>query len=152
MPVGPWYCDVCDDLITDPADGYVVWGRDGGDDGDWRDRDYLIIHTGRCDPKGLEYPASLPLTAFMEVDGLTRLLSDLSIGPLKLAGDDSRNTSHVENLNDFVDLVRRVQIPQYEEARRRFGESTVQDLTADWNETLPYTQEGLTRILGEPLY
>lgn len=73
------------------------------------------------------------------------LLSWLSDGPLK--GGNSR--SQVVNLNEYVDLVRRVQTPYYEEARPRFDEEKIRDAYGDANECAPYRPDNLREIANE---
>ncbi len=135
-PLRQWYCDVCGECIERPEDGYVIWQNDE----ERKSFDFTVIHKTRCDRK--QYPCSAELDRFLGTDGLTYLLTFLSCGPL--IGGESK--PRVRDLNEFVDFMRRVQTPCYEDARRRFDEESVQ---ADWagaSEIAPYTQDALRRI------
>lgn len=137
--VGPWICDHCGDVIDTPAAGYVLWDRrDDGPEG------YRVIHQGRCDDK--IYRNSMPLDSFLGPDGLTYLLSFLSLGPVKHGlGDDSSPT--VRDMDAFVDFVRRVQIAGYEQAREHYRDPDVLDRYSDANEHYPYRQEVIDDLL-----
>ena len=141
MAVGPWLCDHCGEVIDDVGRGYVLWDRrDRGPEG------YRIIHQGRCDDR--TYRSSMPLESFLGPDGLTYLLSFLSLGPLRRAmGDES--TPEVRDIDAFVDFVRRVQIPGYEQVRDRYRDPDVVARLADANEHYPYTQEAISVLLRD---
>jgi hypothetical protein len=137
LPRSPasWFCDTCDGQVTDPADGLVIW-RDPSQGGGGRAfHDFKIVHKGRCDPQvEAGYTLSLGLGRFTGPDGLTLLLSWLSAGPLQGGG---RPRIAPQDLDSYVDLVRRVQVPGYEQARRRFGDPGVRKRYAASDETLP---------------
>lgn len=149
-PPGPpssWTCDTCGEPITDPARGLVVWRIEDGIYTDFR-----IVHkTFRsepdprdCDP-GDEagYTMNLELDNYLGPDGLTMLLGCLSNGPLMGGGPASLNPV---DLDSFTDLVRRVQIPDYERARPRFRDDRIREAFADANAWSPYRQDILSRI------
>lgn len=75
-PLKQWVCDVCGEVIEKPEDGYVVWN----DDDEFRYFDFTVIHQGRCDNDRL--PNSLPVTEFLGEQGITVLMSKLSLGPV----------------------------------------------------------------------
>lgn len=136
-----WICDACSKPIDSAEHGIVVFLRDARLDADH----FRIVHKQsapgypNCDPQGSTGWVDLP--RMLGVDGLTYLLSFLSAGPLKGPGGMG-----VADHDAFVDLVRRVQIPFYEEARSRFNEESVRDALGDANEVFPYlptTLEGV---------
>jgi len=135
-----WYCDVCGESINDVKDGYVIWKSDA----QLKSHDFKIIHRQKCDIK--QYPSSAALEDFIGVDGLAKLLSMLSLGPIKenLGAGKHRD---IADTDEFVDFVRRVQTPNYEEARRKFGDPDLLDDFSDSNEIAPYLQERLQRII-----
>lgn len=135
-PLTRWYCDHCHEAIDAPARAYVIWRYDAQQ----RDTDFRIIHQKQCDRK--DFAASAPLADFLSTEGLTRLLSVLSYGPLKEGPNPG-----VGSIDEFVDFVRRCQVPYYEEARRKFREQTVQEYYADANEVLPYRPDSLQKII-----
>lgn len=134
-PLTKWYCDVCGDTV-DVEKGYVIWRRTDGVR--W---DFKIIHKVICDDKS--YGSSLPLSDFLGPDGLIRLTSFLSYGEYhlrSLESDQSRGAM-VRNMDEFVVLLRRLQIPFYEEARRRFGDVEFQQDVDGANEVRVYGQD-----------
>lgn len=142
QPLVKWYCDSCGDVIEDVNGGYVIWEhtREG------KLRGFKIIHQSRCDRH--DYRASAALRGFVGPDGLARLLAFLSDGRLRAkAGQVSR--CDIEDMDEFVDFFRRVQTPLYEEARRLFKDTDLRIDYADANETLPYTQVELDRMLAK---
>lgn len=151
MPLEAWVCDTCGELATsDDNSGMVVW-QTHDTDGRFDYYDFKIVHKTiasdphpyRCDP-GAEngFTSSLPLNAFLGADGLALLLSWLSQGPLKSGGTEPR----VVDMDQFVDLVRRVQTPYYEEARSRFDDERTHYWLGDANEYAPYRPDTLRRI------
>ena len=139
-----WTCDGCGQLIT-PADaGYVVWRatRD-----EHRYEDFRIIHQGRCDP-GEPFTMSLPLESFLGADGLSMLLSWLDPDGMMRP---PQSQPPALDLRQFVDLVRRVQVPFYEQARPHLDDEDVQRHLADANEYLPYLPDVLERIANGTL-
>lgn len=142
-PLKQWYCDVCGEVIEKPSDGYVIFRSDD----DHRHHDFTIIHQGKCDNK--RYPMSLALDDFLGPDGLSMVLSFLSPGPVKRAlGDEGDH--QVQDFDEYVDFVRRVQVPHYEDARRLYREDhDVLDRLSDDNEVGPYIQETMVRLLRD---
>lgn len=126
-PLTQWRCDVCGKPIHTAGDGYVTWDHiSKGPQG------FKIIHQGQCDD-GVAM-ASAALEDFLGADGLTRILAMLSYGPLRNAATPNPPS----NMDEFVDFVRRVQTPYYEEARGHFADQDVRDRRSDWNEVKPY--------------
>ena len=138
-PLTKWYCDVCGERIESVQDGYVVWKNEPG-------YVFKIIHQRRCDQRR-EYPASKALEEFLGPEGLTYLLSKLSIGPIAQNGE-KHQVSRLPDLDEYVDFTRRVQIPYYEEARKLFGTQSIQDDFYDANEHMPYWPDRLERMIS----
>jgi hypothetical protein len=116
--------------------------------------DFKIVHKtmdawrcwDRADAAG--YRSSYELGECLGIDGLTTLLSWLSEGPV----DDSGHHDVVpEDLDGYVDLVRRLQTPFYEEARRKFRNSEVRQELAGVNPIYPYTLDRLRWVAEQPL-
>jgi len=77
---------------------------------------------------------------FLEADGLQSFLSNLDIGPL--LDPDQKYMPHLPDMRSFVEAVRRLQIPFYEEARLYFDKAIDDGYFADQNEVgvfLPQT-------------
>ena len=134
-----WRCDVCKALIEEPEQGYVIWKND------FQHRAYAfkIIHKIECDRD--DHTSSSALSDFLGHEGLTKLLSHLSLGPIKVALSQG-SPSGVVSMDEFVDLVRRVQTPFYEAARQNFSNPEVLEGYSDANELMPYSPEELKSI------
>lgn len=132
-----WYCDVCDTPVTNPGLAMVAWDQDA----EGRLTGFRIIHKGTCD-LGLA-DSWIELRNGISEDGSAQLLALLSPGPLK----EGVNAPPIKDLNEFVDLYRRLRTPGYEEARRYFKTAAVQEWAAEATEVLPYTKYGLNRII-----
>lgn len=144
-----WTCDICGDQIKDPGTGLVIFRNS-----DERPMyDFKIVHKSmdgwrcwsRAEADG--YRSSYELSWCLGIDGLTALLSWLSHGPVDGGGHPDIAT---EDLDGYVDLVRRLQIPHYELARRKFRDQDVHERLAGVNPVYPYTQESLRWIAAQP--
>ena len=141
-----WICDVCQQPITSVERGYVIWksGYDGGNE-----HSFKIIHQTDCDLD--DHDCSSALREFLGLDGLNLLLSHLSSGPVrKHLGRTSR--APIPDLDEFVDFIRRVQIPYYDQARRRFSHPKFLEDFYEAGELTPYRPEMLRRIIEDQTY
>lgn len=131
-PLEQWYCDACGEVIQTPNDGYVYW-----DSLESVDSNFRIVHNMTCSPE--DFVCSTELKAFLSVDGIIQLTSLLSIGPIK-NNIGQKSYKIIGNYDEFVDFIRRVQIPHYEEARKLFSNSELLSDFSDSNEVYPYLQ------------
>jgi len=146
-PLTTWYCDSCGGPITDLTQSLLTWDTD--DTG--RATEFRIVHKSmggrQCDPYRAPSPrftSSNELSNYVGADGLAALLSFLSAGPLI---GKTASFPRVADFDQFVDVVRRLQTPWYEEARSHFAEEEVRDALEDASETLPYLSDVLRRIV-----
>ena len=144
-PLSVWYCDTCDEPIRDTATGNVVWRSDDN----WEMRDFRVVHKNladerprRCDPNG-DWEYSFELSYVLGVEGQVVLTAMLSAGPLK---GRKRQVGHVADLDEFVDLYRRMHLPYYEQARRHFDDGGVREWLTGASEDAPYMPDMLERI------
>lgn len=137
-PLTRWRCDVCEKWITSAEDGYVLWEVEPNGV-----CDFQIVHQGECDADIASRSEALP--SFLGPNGLARLTAFLSLGP---ARPGSRPV-HATDADGWVDLVRRVQLPFYEEARAELQRKSAAGEYGGWNEAAPYLQENL-RGLANP--
>ncbi|MDD4456999.1 MAG: hypothetical protein PHC98_05350 [Syntrophotalea acetylenica] len=139
-PLQQWYCDVCGEIIEKPSDGYVIWKRGA----DLKSSDFKIIHQGKCDLNS--HIASSALSDFLGQDGMAYLTSFLSHGPVRvrLSGPSS---CEIKDMDEFTDFFRRLQLPYYEEARRRFSAPKVLERLSDWNEIAPYFPDEMKKTI-----
>ena len=121
-PLTRWECDECGGPVT-VKDGYVVWADKEGVDHRFR-----IIHQTICDDNN-RYLSSLPLSDFLGADGLSKLMSFMSYGPLDDTPGEEIIPHRIKDVNLFVDFLRRVQVPYYEEARRWFSDGDEREST-----------------------
>lgn len=136
-----WRCDSCGGDVT-AQDGYVIWNSSGPA------RDFRIIHQSRCDDKNLH--SSTALKDLIGRTGIAHLLSFLTEGPARRGAHEfSRDIP--TDLSDFVDLFRRLHVPNYERARPHFADRRVRERLNGWNERAPYFPSELAWIaeLGE---
>ncbi len=138
-PLEQWICDTCG-TVVEKENAYVIWRTDENR----RAVDFRIIHQRQCDDTD-KFHQSMPLDTFLGTDGLTELLSFLSLGPLK--GQPA--CDGIGDMNCFVDFIRRVQIPYYEEARQHFDTEEVRERFSDANEVYPYLTKSLQSIIEE---
>lgn len=139
-PLAVWYCDQCGDRIEDPELGYVIWKHVNG-----KDTGFKIIHQRRCDDKSCTSSVALP--DLLGPNGLAKLLSFLSYGPAYPRDDSCGAPDRILDMDEFVDLIRRVQTPHYEAARRRFEEPEIVELLQGSSEVAPYLQDSLIGII-----
>ena len=140
-PLERWYCDVCDKPIEDAKAAYVIWKSND----ESKSYDFKIIHQSRCHLK--DYDAYAEIEEFLGEDGLATLFAMLSLGPIKRK---IRNQSYcdVVDMDEFVDFMRRVQTPYYEEARRKFVNCNLLNDYSDANEVFPYLPDQLKAIIN----
>ena len=136
-PLQSWSCDACAGVIDGPTKGNVLARRgEGGLLRDWQ------IRHKTCDrdtPTGYEY--SQEIGRLLGDDGLSRLLLHLS------HGDSEGEILHqVGDVDEFVDLIRRLQTPFYEEARPHFDEERVQAWLREAGEPIAYLPSTLKHI------
>ncbi|HKT29160.1 hypothetical protein [Dyella sp.] len=134
--IDSWRCDTCGKQVS-VQEGYVIWNSNGPD------RDFRIIHKSRCDDKDLS--SSMALSDLVGADGIATLLSFLTVGSLAYVPDGLSGDKEI-NLTDFADLFRRLHVPNYERARRHFGDPRIRDFVGGWNERAMYMPEELADI------
>ena len=134
-PLTRWRCDRCGEWIEDASKGYVIWGSHGD-----TKPDFEIIHQGKCDNDAK--PRSQPLNDFLGSDGLARLTSMLSYGIVRDC-EPPGDLHRVHDLDQFVDFMRRVQLPNYEEARSYLLSAEAKEELSSASESYPYLQKHL---------
>lgn len=142
QPLTKWFCDKCGEVIENVDGGQVAWKLDC----DQRLHDFRIVHS-KCDQSN-QFPCWEPLKNLLGTDGLSRLLSYISLGPF-LSQPGTSSTPGPADKDKFVDLVRRIQLPYYEEARRYFSRKELVDRMIDDNEMSLYRVERLRETIEE---
>lgn len=136
--ISSWICDECGDAIESPTKGLLAW------DSVVRKSNFRIVHKGKCDVD--QSQSTVELTSVTGLDGQVMLLSFLGYGPLMDAGSEP---VRVTDLEEWVDVFRRLQSPHYEEARILYRRGDVQERLSDTNELFPYAQSTMKRLLDE---
>ena len=151
-PLKQWVCDTCREVIASPADGAVEWLED--DDG--QPYDFRIVHHLTASPRRETKPdrgcyahsrnpdsSQAALRDFVGPDGLAHLLMFLDIGQI----DPNNVGPHAKDMREAVELMRRIQVPHYEEARQYWSKAEQDGLFSDANQVSPYTQDTLKDII-----
>ena len=132
-PLEEWICDTCG-AVTDINAGFVEWLRpiDAGP------HSFRIVHNNH---KCFQHTHKLErsdnhLEYFVGVEGLQAFLAFLNVGPLLAPHNKSVRQP---DMASFVDTVRRLHIPYYEEARRYLAEARADGYFDDQSESDIYT-------------
>jgi hypothetical protein len=136
-----WRCDVCGEWVT-PDQGYVLWDYAG----DHRRTGFQIVHRKKCDDHSRT--ASSALIDFLGPDGFARTTALMATGPImRNQSPGAEFKEHrIADDEEFVDFMRRLYVPNYEEARDLFnGHEVLQDMYGS-NETRPYMQDILENL------
>jgi hypothetical protein len=139
-PLQQWICDTCHGLIESPQDGFLEWLLD---DDQQRRLDFRIVHRKSKSPRRTAEGCyqhgkasnnqDMNLDAFINADGLGYLLSFLH--------PDAKAT------RELGELIRRLHLPLYEEARMHWPAAERDGFFAGANETPPFRQDTLTKIV-----
>lgn len=140
-----WICDVCHRLIDNIDRGYVIWKSPTGG----KDHAFKIIHQSDCDLD--DHDSSMALRDCLGQEGLNMLLMFLSPGKV-LRRFEKHSRSSIPDLDEWVDFLRRVQIPYYDLARPLFEHPQFIDDFRDSNEWRAYRPEILKEALNNPAY
>jgi hypothetical protein len=148
---GKWYCDTCHQVIDGADAGFLEWLE-----GDDRARGFRIVHHAPSSPR---YPdgdcyrytnerhrMDNHLDSFVGSRGLVYLLGFLDRGPMH---DPNYESSGVVNIREWVEIVRRLHTPLYEEARRYWRDAEAGGFFEGANEISPYVPNTLWRIISQ---
>lgn len=144
-PLKQWICDSCGQVIKSADDGYVEWLVESEESSFSSQYGFKIIHSGEeCTCYSQEDISFIdaPLEFFLRDKGYLNILNFLDIGPLLMR---EYKGPRVKNLREFVEFMRRLTVPYYEEARLYFD-----NLHTDEHFVLDdsiYQQENLIKII-----
>ncbi len=85
----------------------------------------------------------MPLERYVGENGMASLLAFIHAGQV----DSSDRGPWFSSPEEFTELLRRLTIPHYEEARRYWGKATADGEFDGANEVSPYQQRTLKRII-----
>lgn len=143
-PLKQWVCDRCREVIDSAEDGFMEWITDA----EHKAHGFRIVHNhDRC----FHYTdhmarADNHLEEYVGASGLIVMLAFLDPGPLlarKYKGPE------VRDVRDWVEIVRRLHLPYYEEARLYWRRAASDGLFEDANEVSPYSADALKTIIQQ---
>lgn len=149
LPLQQWFCDRCGDVIEKPGDGWLHW-RDDAAKGV---HTIEILHHLRASPRGGAhgcYPESMDSDMHLDVmlgaRGIAHMLAKVDVG--EYHDRDGQSLGKVD-LRNWTEIVRRLHIPYYEEARRHFREARSNGDLDGINEVALYLEDTLKQIVED---
>jgi hypothetical protein len=152
-PLEQWMCDVCDEVIDSPREGMVQWIR-GPDPSTRVAHGFRIVHNAGFSPrrhagKNCYYPeqehyADGHLEWYLGAMGIVRMASFLDVGPYHVP---TYGGPEVTDLREFAEIIRRLHVPYYEEARLYWGAAKEDGMFDDANELWVYDPKTSKRII-----
>lgn len=136
-----WWCDGCATAVTSD-DGLLAFRTQAQPP--YATGGFLIMH-GRCVTADNGEFGTVRLAACLGRDGLSLLLAFLSAGP----GRPDEPGPAVHDIDEFVDAIRRLHVPFYESARRRFGDPRVRRTLRRADRASSYQSPALRRLTRE---
>ena len=142
-PLQQWFCDECGEIISDETNGWLEWYRDIISNSEFgRNKGFRIVHHDKScmyDSHQMfsqgKLIADMHLNSFTGPDGLVYLLSKIQY---EANEDDSK----------LVEIIRRLHVPFYEEARRYHANAEVDGYFAGENEVTRYITSTSKHILN----
>jgi hypothetical protein len=141
-PLQQFTCDECGELIKSPKDGWLEWLISTSSDGR-KLHGFRIVHHAPASPRKqhnghCQYPShfligDMHLEHFLGPDGLANLLSMFE--------------RPFEDQQEFVEIIRRLHIPYYEEARLYWQIAKDDGFFDEANEYWPYLQDNLKTVI-----
>jgi len=157
QPLRQWICDHCKEIIVKPEDGWVEWLLCTQGECKGLNQGFKIVHQkaystlcpeGSCyfydEPPEGNLKMDLPLNEFIGEPGMVRLLSFIDEGPYR---EKSFSGPHVKDLREWTELVRRLMLPYYEEARLYMKEANTDGFFSESSEVLIYHPETLKEVI-----
>lgn len=143
LPLSQWKCDACGRIIERPEVGWVEWMA--GPTRGTKAHAFRIVHnSSRC-----QYPSTgrvhdIHLVHLLGPDGLVTLLALLVPG-----GQTGNREEGVAGLDEWAELVRRLHVPHYEEARQYWADADADGYFTGLAERALYSQPTLLHILSK---
>lgn len=156
-PLSEYICDNCNEIINNPSEGILEWVSERSDNKSFVNRDFKILHhnahspirdqNGRgCtihrDTRGL---SDVGLNELLnENSGMSYLLTLIDPGAIHLPNYEN---ILVNNVRVYIDLVRRLTIPNYENARLYWTNAINDNFFDGDNEANIYSVDNLIRLI-----
>lgn len=146
-----WICDKCKKPIHAADQGWLEWH----DDSAGRACNFKIVHHSSYSPlknaEGCYFHGNqvtrqdCHLDEFVGPDGLVAILSKLDAG---IHIDPKRKGKGVADTREFAELIRRLHVPHYDEARPLMANADSMLWPADFNELSVYSQKTLKQLIA----
>lgn len=114
-PLQQWYCDSCGEVIESVENGWLEWYADR--DNIFKEKGFRIVHHNKSCMYNEKWMYKVGksvsdshLDSFAGADGLVRLLSKIQL-------------EYVEDNAELIEIIRRLHVPYYEEARKYHDEA-----------------------------
>ena len=122
-PLQEFVCDVCDRVIDSPQKGMLNANSKNSQIHDWQ-----IVHHKTCDDMNRNW--SMHLDHLVGIDNVGEMINHIHPGPVT----DPTGKAEVDFADNvkFAEVMRRLYVPYYEEARRYFDQA-VSDGILDGN-------------------
>lgn len=137
-PLKEFYCDTCGKVMR-AEEAWLLWKRNAEN----IISQFRIVHLSKennCFHSRDSAP-SIPVSDLTGENGLAITTSILTLG--YLIYPDHKYSVPLESIAEFVDVIRRLHVPHYEEARKKFDSSNP---AVEPNGAAEYLQDNLKKI------
>lgn len=140
-PLQQFLCDTCRNVILCPSDGWAEWVTDTD-----CAHSFHIVHHKSASPRRdgcyQHHDRGWHLDEFMK-DGMIRYLGFLDVGRYH---EPEYGGPRVRDMREFVEFLRRLSVPYYEEARQYWSQGIADGAFEGLSETNVY-EEGFLKEL-----
>ncbi|HET7000504.1 MAG TPA: hypothetical protein VFI33_04320 [Puia sp.] len=148
-PLEQFYCDTCDMLIEKVDDGAVEWkDKSEAPEGRHLSGSFRICHntkTKNCyQPERTGYNNNSALSKFLGEEGYIQLLDFIDRGSRI---DKNYSGTRISDMREYVEFVKRLTIPHYEEARHYWDEAQQDGFFDNIGEHKYFLKETLTELI-----
>lgn len=144
VPLQQWICDECGKIIKKPEDGWLEWLE--GVTESIQPYGFRIVHHQLASPqKGCYYKATKVNPAFISDGHLDWYLGHDGLAQLLVFFDDGNRNA--KDQTELAEIIRRLHLPYYEEARLCFQAAHADGYTDGFNEYAIYMQDTMKRII-----
>jgi hypothetical protein len=148
-PLRQWICDRCGQVIRSADDGWLEWLSDANG----KAHSFKIVHHAQASPRGERgcyFHENHPDLMDMHLDGFVGehasvLFSFLDVGPMH--DKDGKDVPQCRNVREVVELMKRLTVPYYEEARQYWGVALEDGFFEGANENWPYLPKNLKLLV-----
>jgi hypothetical protein len=137
-PLTRWTCDDCGHDVSS-TNGLLMFQNDPTES--FLAYEFRIMHASGCQPDS-DSTVTDELESYLGEDGLATLLGYLTAGP----GRADEHGIAVRDMDEFVDLIRRLHTPYYEQARKRFSDPLIAETLRNDDRWHPYCPANLRMI------